>query len=174
MIDVIAMYWAQGKSLNAIAGELRLSRGVLAGQIHRARKSGDTRFPARPTPLKKAAVARPRWRRKPLVVTPSPPGREPPIGRKLLIDLPTDGCRYPTGVADDGRHVFCGRRRAPGRPYCRWCDEALSVSSASASSPRAPLRQLHHDERERAVVRGGLGLEPRDHVRGEPQTYRLD
>src|SRR5580704_8563184 len=34
-------------------------------------------------------------------------GREPPIGRKLLIDLPTNGCRCPVGVADDGRHLFC-------------------------------------------------------------------
>jgi hypothetical protein len=62
MIDAIAALWAQGKSLNAIAGELRLSRGVLAGQIHRARKFGDPGFPARPAPLKKAAVARPRSR----------------------------------------------------------------------------------------------------------------
>jgi hypothetical protein len=73
-LTAVATLWAEGRSLNAIADELRFSRGVLAGRIHRARKGGDPRFPARPAPLKKAVVARPRSRGKPAAVTPSPPG----------------------------------------------------------------------------------------------------
>ena len=143
MIDQLAELWAQGKSLNAIAGELRFSRGVLAGHIHRARKSGDTRFPPRPPPAKKAIVAKRRARKKPPVVTPSPPGHEPPIGRKLLIDLSANGCLFAVGQADDDRHLFCGRPRAPGRPYCRWCNAQVSRVSPSPgsfvlASPRAP------------------------------------
>ena len=143
MIEVIAKLWAEGRSLSAIADELRFSRGVLAGRIHRARKGGDPRFPSRPAPLKKAVVARPRSRGKHPTVTPPPPGCEPPMGRKLVVDLPADGCRYPSREADDGRHLFCGRPRARGRPYCRWCDEKLAkrqpfADSSVSSSPRAP------------------------------------
>jgi hypothetical protein len=130
MIDAIAKLWKQGKPLSAIGEALGISRGQAAGAIDRARKAGDLRFPLRPS----KPPPKPEAKHAPPTTVVAPP----PAGRKLLIDLPTDGCRYPTGLADDGRHLFCGRPRAPGRPYCRRCDEALSVSSASASSPRAP------------------------------------
>jgi hypothetical protein len=41
MIDRIAKLWASGRSLLEIGKALRLSRGIVAGHIHRARKAGD-------------------------------------------------------------------------------------------------------------------------------------
>jgi GcrA cell cycle regulator len=59
---------------------------------------------------------------------------------RLLINLDSTDCRWPVGAASDGRHLFCGRPQAPGRPYCPQCCARLSPSPASPSSPfRAPV-----------------------------------
>ena len=130
MIDRIAALWGSGKSLLEIGKTLRLSRGIVAGHIHRASKAGDPRFPPKPK------AKRPRSK-LPLPSVSPPPAAELPRGRKLLIDLPANGCRYPTGVAADGRHLFCGLMQVSGRPYCKRHNEGTGRVSASPPSSSA-------------------------------------
>jgi hypothetical protein len=80
------------------------SRGVIAGRIDRLRKSGDPRFAPRPKPAPKPKPIREPERKAQLQVEP-----EPLAGRRLLVDLAANGCRYPTGEAADGRHLFASR-----------------------------------------------------------------
>ena len=58
MIDAIAALWAQEPHLplSAIADELGLTRGSIAGRVARARRKGDLRFPARPIGPRPCAV----------------------------------------------------------------------------------------------------------------------
>jgi GcrA cell cycle regulator len=128
--DQLAQLWAAGATLAQIERATGLNRGVAVGRIHRARKAGDPRFTSRPCPPK----AKPKARRvKPLdeVVENSKPLRPPPAppGPRLLVDLGWRDCRWPTGAAADGRHLFCGLPQVPERPYCeRHCGAVRSES----------------------------------------------
>ena len=57
MIDAIAALWAQEPPLplSAIAHELGLTRGSIAGRVARARRNGDPRFQPRPPEPEKRA-----------------------------------------------------------------------------------------------------------------------
>ena len=58
MIERISALWSQGLTMTQIANELGTNKNVIAGHIHRARRSG-IHFDARPQPsTKKKAVGR--------------------------------------------------------------------------------------------------------------------
>jgi hypothetical protein len=142
-LDSIATLYAQGLPMSEIGEALSVSRGKVAFVIHRARRAGDARFRARP-PAPKAEVEGV----KVGIVKPTSPVEKP----RLLIDLDWNGCRWPVGVATDGRHTFCGSAQVPGHPYCERHSKAVrsggvsasrataSVASSSAFSLRAPSR----------------------------------
>ena len=121
--DGLAQLWAAGATFTDMALKLGVSRSIVAGRIDRARKGGDPRFGPRPKP-------------EPIVVAKPVPTKSAPKNL-LLVDAPLNGCRWPTGAAPDGRHLFCGHPQALGRPYCPAHCRAVS-SSALSFSPRAP------------------------------------
>jgi hypothetical protein len=91
MIDAIAVHWAKGKPLSEIGEALGISRGVVAGAIHRARGAGDDRFAPRPI----VALIAPIVARSVAIVASEPVKSAP----RLLIDLGSRDCRWPTGAA---------------------------------------------------------------------------
>ena len=130
-IDSIAALWAQSdKSLSEIGEAVGVSRGKIAGAIHRAREAGDKRFGPRPVapkaPIVAPAIA---------IVAPPEPARHAP---QLLIDLGSRDCRWPVGVAADGRHTFCAQPQVSG-PYCG--DHSEKVRSPSPVSASAFSRR---------------------------------
>jgi GcrA cell cycle regulator len=144
-LDQLAELWSEpGATLATIGDRLGLSRGQVAGKVDRARRlKGDLRFEPRPKPEPPGAaepvVAR-------LVVA------APPVPKNLLlVDTPWNGCRWPTGNAPDGRHLFCVQPQAPGRPYCaEHCGAVSPLPSSPSPAPRAPspAGQRHDDEGE--------------------------
>src|SRR4029077_2304827 len=121
---------------------LGVSRSIVAGRIDRARKAGDPRFAPRPPRPRaeppKVRIIKPAGEAVGNVRTlyPAPELSSRP---RLLINLKSTDCRWPTGAAADGRHLFCGQPQAPGRPYCeRDCGavrDACSSASAFSLSP---------------------------------------
>lgn len=65
MINSIATLYAQGLALSEIGDVLDVTRGKIAGAIHRVRKAGDVRFGPRSRPPEVKPLAqrrcRPRW-----------------------------------------------------------------------------------------------------------------
>lgn len=57
MIERISTLWTQGLTMTQIANDLGITKNVVAGHIHRARKSG-IHLDARPKALKKIGVGR--------------------------------------------------------------------------------------------------------------------
>lgn len=56
------------------------------------------------------------------------------VGRKVLVALGEDECKWPCGPGDP--HLFCAAPRVPAMPYClAHCERAYAV-------PHAELRQL--------------------------------
>lgn len=43
---------------------------------------------------------------------------DPVPGRFHLLELEEHQCRWPSGHADNGTHLFCGETRFPGSSYC--------------------------------------------------------
>lgn len=128
-LDEIARLWASGASMRSIAASIGRGRGAVAGLVNRARKSGDLRFVSRQGPSvsreaarrRKREAGRQRYRRQhPLASWRAPEiaASLEPSKPRLPIDLDWWSCRYATGGAPDGRHLFCGKPQAPGRPYC--------------------------------------------------------
>lgn len=135
MIDAIAALWSSDKSMSEIGDALGgVSRGQVAGAIHRAREAGDARFGPRPVAPKAPIVAP-----SVVIVAPPQPARHAP---RLLVDLDWNGCRWAMNSAAKGEpHLFCGAPQAPGRPYCaEHCGAVTSPASPSAVSRRAPSR----------------------------------
>ena len=135
-LDALAALWAQEPQLSLTEIGLRVgaTRSVVAGRIFRLRRQGDSRFSSRPP--KPKATPKPRklppeehvGNSRPLSPEPSRP-RKP----RLLIDLGWNGCRWPTGEAPDGRHLFCAQPQAPGRPYCQHhCERVKGVPGTGA------------------------------------------
>ena len=130
-LDDIVALWADGRSVSAISEALNTTKGKVIGAVWRARRAGDARFAPRPPKPKVRRVVKPRdeavGNSRPL-----PPAAES-SGPRLLIDLDWHGCRWPMGEAADGRHLFCGRPQAPGRPYCPDCIERAKGGGAPSS-----------------------------------------
>ena len=149
MIEAIAALWGQGKALSTIGEELNVSRGKVAGVIHRARRAGDARFRLRPIAARareeaKVGIAKPTTPVEKPPIKAAPPPAPPPRPR-LLIELRQGQCLWPVGEAADGRHLFCGQPRDSRRPYCEaHCAKVGRVSASPASpfslSPRASAR----------------------------------
>lgn len=83
----------------------------------------------------------------------------PEAERRSFQDLTPDCCRWPFG---DPRHAdfhFCGRKKAPGLPYCEF--HAARAFQPVVLKPR--LRESHHvytghiTDRERAEAANALG-----------------
>jgi GcrA cell cycle regulator len=143
-LDELAQLWAEDRSVSAISEALNVTKGKVIGAVWRARKAGDPRFQPRP-PRPKVTQERDRslpWagktrKLKPIDEAvgnsrPLPPAPES-SGPRLLIDLDWHSCRWPKGEATDGRHLFCGRPQAPGRPYCPDCIERAKGGGAPPS-----------------------------------------
>jgi hypothetical protein len=131
-LDIIAQLWAAGASFTDMALKLGESRGVIAGRIDRARKSGDPRFtPRPPKPREKPITLKPLIARPPVVAAPTRP--------KPFAKLQPGECSWPLNNPERGGVFLCCA--APvAKPRAVYCAEHIRVSSSTASSPsfRAP------------------------------------
>lgn len=93
--------WNSDKSLSDIAKECDLSRGTVAGIVHRARiKDGSAK-----------AKTPPKNFRKPGEATMEEPKKE-----ITVYQLKRNQCKYPTVMSDDNEQLFCGK--PTNRIYC--------------------------------------------------------
>lgn len=124
-----------GKSYDAIANEFGLTRGKVAGIMHRA---GVKVFrPAKPKPVREKVVRNFGTRMTTTLELPAVPfePRVAPVEplHVSLLDLEWHQCREPYG---DGPFTFCGHTAIPGKPYCAH-HAAINYLPASARN-RAP------------------------------------
>jgi hypothetical protein len=138
--DQLAELWAAGATFTDMGLKLGESRNTIAGRIDRARKSGDPRFGPRPPKPKaeppKVRIIKPAGEAVGNVrsLHPAPEPSRP----RLLINLKSTDCRWPTGAAADGRHLFCGQPQAPGVHIA----SAIAELSALRLRPFRLRRQL--------------------------------
>ena len=162
--DDIAELWRQEPPLplSAIAHELGLTRGSIAGRVARARRNGDERFPTRPRPtaerISKPAAVRPRQKPEPIVAVCFPNGGKSPrpvvavasptrfrsatkpqgdpalraVEPLPLTSLQADQCRWPINAPERGGAFLFCAAPASGN-YCAR-HAAMAHSSVSATS----------------------------------------
>lgn len=124
-----------GKSYEEIAREFNITRGTVAGIIHRA---GVKVFrPKKPKPVREKVVRNFGTRMTTTLELPAVPfePRVAPVEplHVSLLDLEWHQCREPYG---DGPFTFCGHTAIPGKPYCAH-HAAINYLPASARN-RAP------------------------------------
>jgi len=116
VIDAVATLWAENRPLSEIAEAVGVSRSVVAGAIHRARRNGDRRFPSRPNPTPKPSASKDRK------VKPSAPVAEASVKPVRFVDLRPGRCHWPINDAPRGQtnlFLFCGASVATrGESYC--------------------------------------------------------
>jgi len=112
--------WGAGRSVNAIAGQLRITRNAVIGAAHRMG------LPARPSPIRlgKPLRAKPRGER---LIRPKPP----PLPQLPSLQAATSG----PSAGDGGRPRASVRGRccwvlSRGRPW-RFCDEPVSAPGSA-------------------------------------------
>lgn len=121
-VDLLKKLWKKGLSASQIAEELGdVTRNAVIGKAHRLGLS------SRPSPLKKASEAAPKKKVKPApkkkpaaaVAPPKPVEKEEPEAITILT-LTERMCKWPLGHPGEEDFRFCGRKSAPGQPYCAY------------------------------------------------------
>jgi len=102
--------WSAGVSGPKIAEALGVSRGSVAGKIHRLKNATSHSGTVNTKKRVKPAV-----RRKMAHACASP---DEPANPKTLLELGPDDCRWPEGDPRSPAFRFCGRRTVC-RPYCQ-------------------------------------------------------
>lgn len=108
-----------GKSYDAIANEFGLTRGKVAGIMHRA--GVKVSRPTKPKPAREKIIRNFGTR----ITTSFEPPAAPFVPRAAdivplnipLLDLEWHQCRHPYGD-DPATMTFCGHTAEPGKPYC--------------------------------------------------------
>lgn len=98
----LARLWEQGLTTADIGKILGVSKNAVVGKAHRIGLAG------RPSPIKRKPGER-------AARTPPPPPK--PKG-KSVVELNAVTCRWPIGDPKDSDFHFCGKKAAPGKPYC--------------------------------------------------------
>lgn len=143
--ELVRTMWIQGNSAGRIAQEFdgAYTRNAVIGLVHRM---GLTNSTERKDPIRKKkaasgrpkrrparapAPAKPKERKAPRLVPAKAARRTAPrhlsiedvikessfyVEPKTLMELRKDECRFP--VTENSPHLFCGRRRRKGSPYC--------------------------------------------------------
>lgn len=135
-VDALRQYFAAGLSCGQIAREIGVTRNAVIGKMNRM---GLTRprdllvRPMRERPARPKSPMREIWQRERragvsdqqrmlVAAYPEPPvPEEIPIrnGRGLsLLELGSDGCRWPISAPGAQDFCFCGSEPAKGLPYC--------------------------------------------------------
>ncbi len=150
--------WQDGVSFTEIAARMAVSKNSIIGKVHRmglpSRIHSVGKY-ARPKPQRKEGETKPRRgvpkgelfralleRKKTNVFDGGTELTEPEIpddpGRFVLLQLEDDQCRWASGQDEKGRHLFCGDKKVPGKPYCECHVER------STSKPTQPSGGYHH------------------------------
>lgn len=126
-VEILKTKWAEGLTAQQIAIDLGAStRNVVMGKIHRMRLDSPNRrsrvaHNSRSLPARTTARANPEWAKKPKSTWRQMSMVKPRlIGRKTLIDLQQDDCRWPIGNPRDPDFFFCGKHVVEGLPYCAY------------------------------------------------------
>ena len=134
-IERLKTLWADGWSAAQIANDLGdVSRSGVLGKVHRLGLSSRTKLNRRPLPAparvapdfksglplsaaRLRATAFPRYFEPAAPYTQLPLPLIPPAERKSILDLEDNDCRFPCS-GDAKPHMFCGREKVKGAPYC--------------------------------------------------------
>ncbi len=142
--------WADGATAGAIAKKLGLSRSAVLGKIFRLRldagaagqgPAAKAKTRAKEPGIRAAHTVAPsapvRRRRAGASVQMKPPEVPARLGRKSILELTKNCCRWPYGELGKGNYLFCGAPGADldeGIPYCaRHMRRAYIVAPAPAS-----------------------------------------
>lgn len=134
-IAKLKQLWMAGYSGGQIAVEIGATRNMVIGKVHRLKmeprsQSAQNQAAAMARAMKRGSKDRPKdvlFRRRvkprnPNVFTDGTERTElkpdPVPGRFHLLELEEHQCRWPSGHADNGTHLFCGETRFPGSSYC--------------------------------------------------------
>lgn len=134
-VERLRMLWMAGYSGGQIAVEIGATRNMVIGKVHRLKmeprsQSAQNQAAAMARAMKRGSEDRPkevlfRWLVKPKKLNVVAGGTErtelkpePNPGRFHLLELEDHQCRWPSGHADNGTHLFCGETRFPGSSYC--------------------------------------------------------
>ena len=135
-VEQLKQMWMDGLSASQIAARLGgVTRNAVIGKVHRLGLSGrgaptrvTRRRPASPrTARASTASATTATPRREAAKKPAPvPAPEPeeaellsdPATQANLLELNEQTCKWPIGYPGDENFHFCGRRSAPGLPYC--------------------------------------------------------
>lgn len=148
--------WREGQSATQIAmtlckeGRPGTSRNAVIGILHRAGMSDSGRkkpAPVRPAgvrkpaaPARPAVVAAPAPLPEPVVVRAPEPDPSPPDGAPVtVLNVGPRHCRWPIGDPLEPGFHFCGKERAPGRPYCA---EHAAIAYVKVPDKKASRRAL--------------------------------
>jgi GcrA cell cycle regulator len=150
--DVLKNRWADGISGGHIAAELGITRNAVIGKIHRLGLHRSMKAKAEA----EAKTRRPRARtysfsndRVKALKTVKPPVAEPElkfngskqdcshipiVGRKTLLQLDHNHCRFPFGDVGDPDFFFCGAETVSPLPYCAYhCRIAYTIPTRGLS-----------------------------------------
>jgi len=133
-VEQLKQMWIDGLSASQIAARLGgVTRNAVIGKVHRLGLSGrgaptrvTRRRPSTPR-APRAQTSNPAPRRetasKKAAVAPAPEPEElellsDPSTQANLLELNEQTCKWPIGDPGDENFHFCGRRTAPGLPYC--------------------------------------------------------
>ncbi len=144
-VELLKKLWADGLSASQIASELGgVTRNAVIGKVHRLGLSGRTKatrpaaprvrkarrpsMPPRPstrvignTALKVNVVAEQQVEAEVVPMRVLAPAEEPFIPveeRATILQLNESTCKWPIGDPGSDDFYFCGRKSAPGMPYC--------------------------------------------------------
>ena len=124
-IERLERLWAEGWTTARIGEDLGVGKNAVVGKAHRLG------LPKRPSPIQRRnEEAEPR--------KPAPPRKR--VRGVSIYDLGPGMCRWPFGDPGDDDFHFCGKKAAPGRPYCL---EHCQVAYLNGKSGRdeGPARQ---------------------------------
>lgn len=125
------LWTVEGLSMSQIGAELRVTKNMVAGKLHRMRLRGEDRpgpsaparprrpnpsrhIPQRPATLADIAIEEPATEAD--IDAFADPHFTP--DNKDLLDLTKRSCRWPYGDPDQPDFHFCGAKSLAGRPYC--------------------------------------------------------
>lgn len=121
----------EGYSAAIIAQRIGRSRSAVLGRLHRRGISKPR--PKKDEQRRRFSPVRPKKFKKN-----TPPPRKtttPALGYTTLTQLEPHHCRWPFGDPKNADFHFCGRARAPGKPYCYGhCAEAYVPNKPRADA----------------------------------------
>lgn len=150
-VTQVTTLWLEGHSASHIASVMGMSRNAIIGRIHRmglnreriSHPSRPRALAGQPKPTKSRRVVphsdKPKLRL--IKVNPMPIATPPTTGKKTLLQLNPNDCRY---ICDDD--LFCAETKDAGSSYC-------AGHRAKCCYPMPPRKQSNADRNTRYIAR---------------------